>query len=128
MVLFVIIAGAANGVNLADGLDGLAAGTSIIAMFTLTAIAVTISSGRARPGTGSRRGSTRVHRRRRIIGAAIGFLWFNAFPAEVFMGDTGALALGGAIAAMTIFLKVEFLLLLVGGIFGSRRSRSCSRC
>ena len=52
-----------------------------------------------------------------MIGAAIGFLWFNAFPAEVFMGDTGSMALGGAIAAMAIFLKVELLLLLVGGIF-----------
>ena len=52
-----------------------------------------------------------------MIGAAVGFLWFNAFPAEVFMGDTGAMALGGAIAAMAIFLQVDLLLLLVGGIF-----------
>jgi phospho-N-acetylmuramoyl-pentapeptide-transferase len=52
-----------------------------------------------------------------LIGAAIGFLWFNAFPAEVFMGDTGAMALGGAIGAMAIFLKVELLLLFVAGIF-----------
>ena len=52
-----------------------------------------------------------------MIGAAIGFLWFNAFPAEVFMGDTGAMALGGAIGAMAIFLQVPLLLLLVGGIF-----------
>jgi phospho-N-acetylmuramoyl-pentapeptide-transferase len=52
-----------------------------------------------------------------LIGAAVGFLWFNAFPAEVFMGDTGAMAMGGALAAMAIFLKVEVLLLFVGGIF-----------
>ena len=52
-----------------------------------------------------------------MIGAAVGFLWFNAFPAEVFMGDTGAMALGGAIGAMAIFLQVPLLLLLVGGIF-----------
>ncbi len=52
-----------------------------------------------------------------LIGAAVGFLWFNAFPAEVFMGDTGSMAMGGAIAAMAIMLKVEFLLLFVGGIF-----------
>jgi phospho-N-acetylmuramoyl-pentapeptide-transferase len=52
-----------------------------------------------------------------VIGAAIGFLWFNAFPAEVFMGDTGSFALGGAIAAMAIMMKVELLLLFVGGIF-----------
>ena len=52
-----------------------------------------------------------------LIGAGVGFLWFNAFPAEVFMGDTGAMAIGGAIAAMAIMLKVELLLLFVGGIF-----------
>jgi phospho-N-acetylmuramoyl-pentapeptide-transferase len=52
-----------------------------------------------------------------LIGAGVGFLWFNAFPAEVFMGDTGAMAIGGAIAALTIMLKVELLLLLIGGIF-----------
>ena len=52
-----------------------------------------------------------------MVGAAIGFLWFNAFPAEVFMGDTGAMALGGAIGAMAIFLQVPLLLLLVGGVF-----------
>jgi phospho-N-acetylmuramoyl-pentapeptide-transferase len=52
-----------------------------------------------------------------LIGAAVGFLWFNASPAEVFMGDTGAMAMGGAIAAMAIMMKVELLLLFVGGIF-----------
>ena len=52
-----------------------------------------------------------------LVGAGVGFLWFNAFPAEVFMGDTGAMAIGGAIAAMAIMLKVELLLLFVGGIF-----------
>ena len=52
-----------------------------------------------------------------LIGATIGFLWFNSFPAEVFMGDTGAMALGGAIGAMAIFLKVEILLLFIGGVY-----------
>ena len=52
-----------------------------------------------------------------LIGAAIGFLWYNAFPAEVIMGDTGAMAIGGALAAMAIFTKTIFLLLLIGGIF-----------
>jgi phospho-N-acetylmuramoyl-pentapeptide-transferase len=117
-LLFLIIAGAANGVNLTDGVDGLAAGTSIIALATFTAMAVTIYI----------RSSTATHGRienrldvafigAALIGAAVGFLWFNAFPAEVFMGDTGSLALGGALAAMAIMLKVEFLLLFVGGIF-----------
>jgi len=114
-LLFLIIAGAVNGVNLTDGVDGLAAGTSIIALATLTAMAVTIFI---------RSGPPRIQNRldvafigAALIGAAIGFLWFNAFPAEVFMGDTGAFALGGAIAAMAIMMKVELLLLLVGGIF-----------
>ena len=99
MLVFFIIAGAANAVNLTDGLDGLAAGTSIIALFTLTAMAVTIYI-RSRAPNGHR-----IENRldaafigAAVIGAAIGFLWFNAFPAEVFMGDTGAMALGGAIA------------------------------
>ena len=114
-LLFLIIAGAVNGVNLTDGVDGLAAGTSIIALATLTAMAVTIFI---------RSGPPRIQNRldvafigAALIGAAIGFLWFNAFPAEVFMGDTGAFALGGAVAAMAIMMKVELLLLLVGGIF-----------
>jgi phospho-N-acetylmuramoyl-pentapeptide-transferase len=118
VLVFCIIAGAANAVNLTDGLDGLAAGTSIIALFTFTAMAVTIYI-RSRGANGFR-----IENRldaafigAALIGAAIGFLWFNAFPAEVFMGDTGAMAMGGALAAMAIFLKVELLLLLVGGIF-----------
>src|SRR5579885_2388380 len=115
VLLFLIIAGAVNGVNLTDGLDGLAAGTSIIALATLTAMAVTIFI---------RSGPPRIQNRldvafigAALIGAAIGFLWFNAFPAEVFMGDTGAMALGGAMAAMAIMMKVELLLLFVAGIF-----------
>ena len=118
LLVFLVIAGAANAVNLTDGLDGLAAGTSIIALFTLTAMGITIYI-RQRGANG-----LRIENRLElaiigaaVIGAAIGFLWFNAFPAEVFMGDTGAMALGGAMAAMAIFLKVELLLLLVGGIF-----------
>src|SRR4029078_442945 len=120
-LLFLIIAGAVNGVNLTDGVDGLAAGTSIIALATLTAMAVTIFIRSATPTHG--RGQKRLHVAfigAALIGAAIGFLWFNAHPAEVFMGDTGAFALGGAIAAMAIMMKVELLLLLVGGMLGTR--------
>ena len=102
--------------NLTDGLDGLAAGTSIIALFTLTAMAVTIYiRERAPNGVRIANRLDAAYIGAAMIGAAIGFLWFNAFPAEVFMGDTGAMALGGAIGAMAIFLKVELLLLLVGG-------------
>jgi phospho-N-acetylmuramoyl-pentapeptide-transferase len=119
VLLFLIIAGSVNGVNLTDGLDGLAAGTGIIALSTFTAMAVTVF---IRSGIGNN--GHRIENRldaafigAAFIGAAVGFLWFNAFPAEVFMGDTGAMALGGAIAAMAIMMKVEFLLLFVGGIF-----------
>ena len=118
VLLFLIIAGSVNGVNLTDGLDGLAAGTGIIALATFTAMAVTIFIRSSTPTHG------RVENRldaaligAALIGAGVGFLWYNAFPAEVFMGDTGAMAIGGAIAAMAIMLKVELLLLFVGGIF-----------
>jgi phospho-N-acetylmuramoyl-pentapeptide-transferase len=118
LLVFFVIAGAANAVNLTDGIDGLAAGTAIIALFTLTAMAVTVYI-RSRGPTGLRI-PTRLDAAyigAAVIGAAIGFLWFNAWPAEVFMGDTGSMAMGGAIGAMTIFLQVDLLLLLVGGIF-----------
>ena len=118
VLLFLIIGGAVNGVNLADGVDGLAAGTGIIALGTFTAMAVTIYIRSSTPTHG------RIENRLDIafigaalVGAVIGFLWFNAFPAEVFMGDTGAMAIGGALAAMAIMMKVELLLLFVGGIF-----------
>src|SRR5581483_2332119 len=94
VLLFLIIGGAVNGVNLADGVDGLAAGTGIIALATCTAMAVTIYI-RSHSASGGR-----IENRLDIafigaalIGGAIGFLWFNAFPAEVIMGDTGAMAI-----------------------------------
>src|SRR5881227_1485130 len=117
LLLFVVIAGAANGVNLTDGLDGLAAGTTIIALFTFAAMNVIAWIRSGPPG---HRFDTKLDLA--IIGAAligglIGFLWYNAFPAEVFMGDTGSMAIGGALAAFAIFTKTEFLLPLIGGIF-----------
>jgi phospho-N-acetylmuramoyl-pentapeptide-transferase len=119
VLLFLIIAGAANGVNLTDGLDGLAAGTGIIALFTFTAMAV-ISFIRSSPGSASGRDVNKLDLAiwgAALIGGAIGFLWFNAFPAEVFMGDTGSMAIGGALAGFAVITKTELLLLLVGGIF-----------
>src|ERR671936_268866 len=116
-LLFLVIAGAANGVNLTDGIDGLAAGTGIIALFTFAAMGV-LTYIRSGPVGG--RIETRLDVAivaAALIGAAIGFLWFNAFPAEVFMGDTGAMAIGGALASLAIFMKVELLLVLIGGIF-----------
>jgi phospho-N-acetylmuramoyl-pentapeptide-transferase len=116
-LLFLVIAGTANGVNLADGIDGLAAGTAIISLVTFTAIAVVtyIRSGNPGGRFDSRLDLAIVGAA--LIGATIGFLWYNAFPAEVIMGDTGAMGLGGALASLAIFTKTIFLLLLIGGIF-----------
>jgi phospho-N-acetylmuramoyl-pentapeptide-transferase len=116
-LLFLVIAGAANGVNLTDGLDGLAAGTGIIALFTYTAMNVIAWIRSGPPGN---RFETKLDLAivgAALIGGAIGFLWYNAFPAEVFMGDTGSMAIGGALAAFAIMTKTIFLLLLIGGIF-----------
>jgi phospho-N-acetylmuramoyl-pentapeptide-transferase len=117
VLLFFIIAGAANGVNLTDGIDGLAAGTGIIALFTFTAINVIKYIRSGPPG---HRVDTRLDLAilgAALVGGAVGFLWYNAFPAEVFMGDTGAMAIGGALAGFAIMTKTEFLLLLIGGVF-----------
>jgi len=115
--LFFVIAGAANGTNLADGVDGLLGGTAIIALFTFTAMNIV---SYVRSGHVGHRNLTKLDLAivgAALIGAAVGFLWFNAFPAEVFMGDTGSMAFGGALAAFAIMMKVEVLLLLIGGIF-----------
>ncbi len=116
--LFFVIAGASNGTNLADGIDGLLGGTAIIALFTFTAMNVLsyLRSGRIP----SDRNVTKLDLAivgAALIGAAIGFLWFNAFPAEMIMGDTGSMAFGGALAGFAIMMKVEVLLLLLGGIY-----------
>ncbi len=120
VLIFLVIAGTANGTNLADGVDGLAAGTGIIAIFTFTAMNVV---SYVRSGTDiSHRNLTDLDLAiigAALVGAAIGFLWYNAFPAEVFMGDTGSMALGGALAGLAIMTRrhTELLLLLIGGIF-----------
>jgi phospho-N-acetylmuramoyl-pentapeptide-transferase len=123
-ILFVtfIIVGCSNAVNLTDGLDGLAAGLSAIAAVTFALFAYLFGRVDAAnylnvfyiPGAGELAIFLVA-----LAGGCMGFLWFNAHPAEVFMGDTGAFALGGAIAAMAIMMKVELLLLLVGGIFAT---------
>jgi phospho-N-acetylmuramoyl-pentapeptide-transferase len=115
--LFLLIAGFANGVNLTDGIDGLAAGTTTIAIFTFTVLAVFTYIRTGQTGEQSIAYLDLAILGAALIGAAIGFLWYNAHPAEVFMGDTGAMALGGAIGAFAIVMKVEALVLLVGGIF-----------
>jgi phospho-N-acetylmuramoyl-pentapeptide-transferase len=116
-VLFLVIAGTVNGVNLTDGLDGLAAGTSIIALMTFLSMIV-IAYIRSGPvGGRSDDNLDLAILGAALIGGTIGFLWYNAFPAEVFMGDTGAMAIGGALAGFAIMTDTEILLLLIGGIF-----------
>ena len=116
--IFIVIAGAANGVNLSDGLDGLAAGTAIISLFTFTTMAViAFIRSSSHPALRSTSKLDLAIMGAALIGGAIGFLWYNAFPAEVFMGDTGAMALGGAMAGFAIMMKAELLLLLIGGVY-----------
>jgi phospho-N-acetylmuramoyl-pentapeptide-transferase len=114
---FFVIAGSANGANLTDGIDGLAAGVCTIALFTLTAMNVLTFVRGGQRGVESIAAVDMATLGAALIGGAIGFLWYNAFPAEVFMGDTGSMAIGGALAAFAIMTKTIFLLLLIGGIF-----------
>ncbi|MEL3972328.1 phospho-N-acetylmuramoyl-pentapeptide-transferase [Rossellomorea oryzaecorticis] len=106
-VLFIIfwLVGFSNAVNLTDGLDGLVSGTSAIAFGALAVLAWNLGQyDVAIFGVA-------------VVGAVLGFLVFNAHPAKVFMGDTGSLALGGAIAAIAILSKLEIILILIGGVF-----------
>ena len=116
--LFLVIAGTANGVNLTDGLDGLAAGTCAISLITLLAIAA-IDWIRSADTVAARSDEYLdiAIVSAALIGGVIGFLWFNSFPAELFMGDTGSMALGGAIATLAILTETEVLLVFVGGVF-----------
>ena len=105
LLILIMLVGSSNAVNLTDGLDGLLAGTSAIAFSAFTVIAYA-------------QGQTEIALFcLAVTGAFLGFLVFNAHPAKVFMGDTGSLALGGALAAVAILLKTEILLILIGGIF-----------
>ncbi len=119
LLLFLVIAGAANGANLTDGIDGLAIGVGIIALFTFTAINMLayIREGQVAVPVGREPAQDLAIWGAALIGGGIGFLWYNAFPAEVIMGDTGAMAIGGALGGFAIMTKAELLLLLIGGIF-----------
>ncbi len=115
-----ILTGFSNAVNLTDGLDGLAAGLMAIAVLTLGLFAYV--TGREDTSEYLRifylkgAGELTVFCAA-VVGACLGFLWYNAHPAQVFMGDTGSLALGGALGSIAILLKSEFLLLIVGAVF-----------
>lgn len=115
-----VLTGTSNAVNLTDGLDGLAPGLVAIAVLTLGLFAYLI--GRVDTSAYLQvfylRGAGELTVFcASVVGACIGFLWYNAHPAQVFMGDTGSLALGGAVGAIAILLKSEFLLLIVGFVF-----------
>jgi phospho-N-acetylmuramoyl-pentapeptide-transferase len=117
VLVFLMIAGTASAVNFTDGLDGLAAGTGIITVFTFTAMAVIAWIRSGVPGERNDLYIDLSILGAALIGAIVGFLWYNAWPAEVILGDTGSMAIGGALAAFAIVMKTEFLLLLIGGIF-----------
>lgn len=115
-----VMTGTSNAVNLTDGLDGLATGLMAIAMLTLALFAYLMGRVDASEYLGLiylRGAGELTVFCSAVFGAAVGFLWYNAHPAEVFMGDTGSLALGGALGAVAILLKSEFLVLILGGVF-----------
>jgi phospho-N-acetylmuramoyl-pentapeptide-transferase len=105
VLIYLVVAGTTSAVNLTDGLDGLAAGCAAISLLAYVGICFLAGDFDMAMLAGC------------LVGACIGFLWFNAFPATIFMGDTGSLGLGGAIAGLAIMTKTEVLLILIGGIF-----------
>ncbi|WP_100399422.1 phospho-N-acetylmuramoyl-pentapeptide-transferase [Bacillus sp. FJAT-44742] len=105
ILVILMLVGASNAVNLTDGLDGLLAGTGAIAFGAFAVLAWNAEMGEVAVFSAA------------VVGAVLGFLVFNAHPAKVFMGDTGSLALGGAIAAIAIITKMEILLIIIGGVF-----------
>jgi phospho-N-acetylmuramoyl-pentapeptide-transferase len=101
----ILLVGLCNAVNLTDGLDGLAAGTVMIVMVVMAAIAYRENMLEPAIIAGA------------IAGACVGFLWFNSHPADIFMGDTGSLALGMALGCLSIVTKTEFVVLIVGALY-----------
>jgi phospho-N-acetylmuramoyl-pentapeptide-transferase len=106
LLVYLVVAGTTSAVNLTDGLDGLAAGCAAIVVLSYIGITY-LTTGQ----------EDLTLLAACVVGACIGFLWFNAFPATIFMGDTGSLGLGGAIAGLAVMTKTEILLVLLGGIF-----------
>jgi len=107
-LIYLVVAGTTSGVNLTDGLDGLAAGCTAIVLMAY--VGITFLSGSGQDIELALLAAC-------LVGACVGFLWFNAFPATIFMGDTGSLGLGGAIAGLAVMTQTETLLILIGGIF-----------
>jgi phospho-N-acetylmuramoyl-pentapeptide-transferase len=118
--IVIVIVGAANAVNLTDGLDGLAIGSSLIAAGTFAILSYVAGNAVAATYLGiiNVRGAGELTVFcSALVGASLGFLWYNCNPAEVFMGDVGSMALGGAIGTVAVLTKQEFLLVMVGGLF-----------
>ncbi|MHB0979696.1 MAG: phospho-N-acetylmuramoyl-pentapeptide-transferase [Thermoleophilia bacterium] len=105
LVVFFVISGFANTVNITDGLDGLAAGTVATCLLAYTGITFLLRE----PDLAILAAS--------LMGACVGFLWYNSFPAEIFMGDTGSLALGASLAGFAVVTGTELLSVIIGGIF-----------
>ncbi len=120
LFIVVVIVGAANAVNLTDGLDGLAIGSALVAAATFALLAYVAGNAVAANYLGiiNVKGSGELTVFcGGLVGASLGFLWYNCNPAEVFMGDVGSMALGGAIGTVAVLTKQEVLLVLVGGLF-----------
>ncbi len=118
-VLFMVV-GSSNAVNLTDGLDGLAAGCVIIAASALTVLCYVSSNARFAEYLDLIKNPYAAELTifcGAMVGATIGFLWYNAHPAQIFMGDVGSLSLGGAIGTVAVLIKQEFLLPMIGGVF-----------
>ncbi len=117
VLLFLVIGGTVNGANLTDGVDGLSSGVFVIILLTFLAIAGIAWIRSGEPGARSDTLLDIATLAAALIGGTIGFLWYNAFPAEMIMGDTGPFALGGAIAGFAVVTGTEILLPLIAGIF-----------
>jgi phospho-N-acetylmuramoyl-pentapeptide-transferase len=105
VLIYLVLAGTTSAVNLTDGLDGLAAGSAAIVLLAYIGITFTRDDFDLALICAC------------FVGACVGFLWFNSFPASIFMGDTGSLGLGGALAALAVMTQTEALLVILGGIF-----------
>lgn len=119
LVIFLVV-GSSNAVNLTDGLDGLAIGCVIIAASALTVLTYVVGNAKWAAYLDLEHLATSGELTifcSSMAGASLGFLWYNAYPAEIFMGDVGSLSLGGAIAAVAVIIKQELLLPFIGGIF-----------